>query len=946
MGFYDITNSSKMQFQFDKIFRNRKEMDEAALAGTDGIFQGRFVLVKYDTTDLPLFEGDVTLGYLNETTGVIYSDASMQTPYVYSGMTHVNNPTEANWNMYYLSNGNFYFKLPSVEYFNTTEQNYYTANVDAAALAFSGQLVRIIEPNMKEPTQIYYRCTGGTEGQPALWELVLPDEELPEYIQNYNIDRATYATDFDVRGYDATVWEKLQNGRQGHFVLIAYLNGMIPSLEIVPEPPSEFTSVPYIDSLSSNMLYRLHMPTTWGFRIKEATDLTKSDQTVTQNYQTYNESNQLVSETAETVNADIYLNLGGDEKDRYHRVNQNKDTQTANEVTLTQTGKSGKKYYDADGNVIETDLLELGIHLPLVGNTIDEVYDLIYGVNSGSTVRPRDVQWYSGDSSESLKRDGNSLLGGKSRDLTTIAGNLNTIHDILGQIVVELNSWPSTSQIRSFSNQYIYKYGDNYYRKGINYIPTLVDEADYTYTQQANVAESDFKRNKYYYKNGSSYVEATEYNSALGASGYYLRNINSVRYTPVDLIQFEQGQFYYKQGQNYICDQSPTFPLYPGRTYYINIVNNGGRLFSAAYSNDGRFYIYESGNYIPCYDDEPNINQTYYELSTNTINNGIAVRYYFPNCYYYKIINSDNDEYFFADDDHVFDPINNDYYMFTFGTTPHYGYDSTGRVVRYYELLSETRVDLLNPPNDPSRLFTLVNGTYLAYSNIGTLPMDNGRDPHTTPRVYYTLTPSPYTQDDLYLPGVYYYINENGSYIFDASAWVASRRYYLINSVDTVPYPFYEPSLYWYESSANVYTRSDSDRMIQNVQYYLKSQLYVYSDETNQCPYGYEWNDYAAYIPPSIVLCTMSEENTLLQMTDLGAQTSTLFGLLLKFNNICDLNEETRDSSTIGGMLNILKDLLYQITALKPGKLLYVNDFGQIESSSISIDDIKNLLNN
>ena len=47
MGFYgNITNINKTTFQFDKIYPNRKKMDDAC-AG-DGVFIGRYALVDYD----------------------------------------------------------------------------------------------------------------------------------------------------------------------------------------------------------------------------------------------------------------------------------------------------------------------------------------------------------------------------------------------------------------------------------------------------------------------------------------------------------------------------------------------------------------------------------------------------------------------------------------------------------------------------------------------------------------------------------------------------------------------------------------------------------------------------------------------------------------------------------------------------------------------------------
>ena len=53
MGFYgNITDMSKTHFQFDKVFHNRAEMDSCLALGTDNIFTGRFVLVKYDLSSI------------------------------------------------------------------------------------------------------------------------------------------------------------------------------------------------------------------------------------------------------------------------------------------------------------------------------------------------------------------------------------------------------------------------------------------------------------------------------------------------------------------------------------------------------------------------------------------------------------------------------------------------------------------------------------------------------------------------------------------------------------------------------------------------------------------------------------------------------------------------------------------------------------------------------
>lgn len=939
MGFYgNVADRANEVFKFDRIFSSRYEMDLAAAAGTDNVFAGHFVLVQYDPTG-KVHSGDFYAAYIGED-NIAYADEDLTHPLYFTTFSQVSNPTAENWAQYWLHmEENFYIKVPSLDYFNESgEVNYFipNSNADKDNLTWSNRIIRSKNEN-NMTTDKYYYCTGANSEGLGLWTPVTNQSFASfSYFENYHIDRLHYAIDNFILGYDSTVWEKVYSGGHGTFQLVAHLNGMMPGIELYADAPSMEPSAPYIDSLSTDALYRIHTPSHWGLQVK-AVAADESDVMV-------------LKDNGQWIYGDIYMNLGGsssNQQNYYHLQTSNKDLDTKNELLLTPTGKSGKVYIDKDGNVTDIDTLELGIHLPVIGNAIDRAYDLIYGINSDQEQsRPRDIEFYSGDSSDSLKINGNSMLGGKTYDLTTIAGNLNTIHNVLGQIVIELDSWPTSTQVKGFSDNYIYKYENNYYRKGITYTPSPIENDEYTFVQQFSVTEDNFHRNKYFYKSGNEYFEATEYDVNLGESGYYLRNINSVRYTLVQLTQFEQGQFFYKEGRNYICDQSTLVPLYPERTYYTNIQDNGGKYFYAQYTNDGSYYTLENDNYIPCYDDEPNVETTYYFLSPNVQNSGRAVRYYFPNCYYYKILNSDNDEFYFADDDHIFNPELNQYYIFTFDTEAKYGYDSSGRVVRYYELLSQQEVDLLSPPDNFSSLYTLINGTYLASNNIGLLPPENGRDPRTTPRIYYTIVPSAYTQGDLYLPNIYYYIDDTGSYIIDTGSWTQDRMYYLINSVDTVINPFYEPDKYWYEYQTNYYQKSETDRMLDNTDYYLKSQLYVYADEMNECPYGYEWNDYAAYIPPSITLCTMSEEASLLRMTDLNDQTSTLFGLLLKFNNLCDYGDETRDTSTIGGMLNTLKDILYSVKTLQPGRLLFVNDFGQIESSTITIDDIKSLLNN
>ena len=56
MGFYgNISNSNKSAFTFDRVYGNRKAMDDDM--ANAGVFLGRYVLVEYDDTPINIWPG-------------------------------------------------------------------------------------------------------------------------------------------------------------------------------------------------------------------------------------------------------------------------------------------------------------------------------------------------------------------------------------------------------------------------------------------------------------------------------------------------------------------------------------------------------------------------------------------------------------------------------------------------------------------------------------------------------------------------------------------------------------------------------------------------------------------------------------------------------------------------------------------------------------------------
>lgn len=954
MGFYgNITNTGRTHFQFDKIFENRRAMDLACLSGTDDIFAGRFVLVSYDP-ESRFTAGDILSGFYGSD-GKIYADASHTILFYYTNFQQVQ-PSMVNannWNSYYWRYENYYIKLPAESYYNQEDAaagNYYTptaenANDENKCYVTQNQLIRIYTSE-NSPTEAFFKCLPGENDAEATWETLILSEFYPDYLINYNIDKEFYGVDQALRGYDGTVWQKIYSEGKGKFILIARLNSLMPGLELFPDAPSVLPSAPYIDSKSSEALYRIHVPSHWGFRIKEANVeegpngayiYPLSDQKITQTYAHYNNNNELVNTSEEEINADIYFN-----KKANNKLYNYYDDEIDNQIQITPTGASGKIYFDKDGNQVLVDTYELSVHLPMVGNMIADGYNLIYGSHeepdeeTGLTMRTTDVEWYPGNATDELKQNGNSALGGKTHELTTLAGSLNTIHDIMGQIVIDLESWPDEAQINTLSSQYLYRFAGKYYRRGYIFDKTIILDSAYTYIQQSNVTEAQFVSNKYYYKNNNTYIQADSYNANYGASGYYLRNINSVRYTPITLIQFESATYYLLEGENYLCDNSQDYPLYPDRTYYT-ITDDGGKYFTGQYVSNGTFFTLEDGDYIPSTTTEPLINTTYYTITATP---RVSGRFYHPGSYYYK----EGNNFILATEDN-YDPTKT-YYVLIFDDTPKYGYNSLGEVVQYYEVIDYEEDIIFSSPGGYSlnSLYVLEDGKYIPYQNIQNLKPLTNRDPYTVVRQYYTLNVVSYPSGTLYLPGVYYIKDLNSNYTKSYEDLDRAVKYYLIIDVNEVEHPFYVPDVYYWRPQTDVYTLSEANRMTTGRQYYEKSAMYVENDTTGQCPYGYEWNNYAAYVPPSITLYTAEKKPGLIAIAELGKDTNSLYGLLLQLNKMYGPGEEaTRDLNTVRGAYNSLRDMLYQVKSLRPYQILYVNDFGQIES--ISLSDLKAMLN-
>ena len=447
MGFYgNITNTSKTQFQFDKVYPNRYSMDTSK--ATDGIYAGRYVLVEYDNE----FQHD---------------DA----------------------HRVYKINDNFYNA-------NQADKNLLIKVNDFADgdIVYTSDIKINPSAGYNDINIVYYEVINNRATNSVDFKELISTDGNPNYTVNYNIDTAFWGAG---RGYDSTVWQKVYMDGYEKYIMIAELNSVVPTFDVSADAPTLTPLIPHFDTSSTDIYYKLHWQPTWGFRVAEGmgTDVTDSEDTNAGKYPSdekvvYTESshnaNTGKTDTNRTeYNGAIYFNRNGFEVKKHNYYNG----EFNDEIAIRPTGKSGNKYNLHDGTAdtaILPDIQELKVILPSLGNAICSVWDTVYGYDVNNGKRYMDIEW----------KDANDLSpneekGGMSRDVETLSGCINVTHDLLGMIVTEQS--PSLTEVGYQKNQ-IYKIGNDYYRirKNIGFVSTslanTLNKEDYLTEQEYNEA--------------------------------------------------------------------------------------------------------------------------------------------------------------------------------------------------------------------------------------------------------------------------------------------------------------------------------------------------------------------------------------------------------------------------------------------------------------------------
>ena len=392
------------------------------------------------------------------------------------------------------------------------------------------------------------------------YSTITTDSEAADvnYLINFNIDKEHYST---ARGYDSTVWQKTYVDGEPKYVMIAELNSVVPILDVTADAPTLAPMMPHFDKDSTNVYYKLHMQPSWGFRVKAAshnltvptldysgskiTDSTgrhilagkhgenyPSDEKVTwmntvsngddytNQYLVTDETNvnlgiwksksELGENSEAQIDGAIYYNKAGfDKKISTHSDLLPRVTPIVDEISLTPTGFSGHLYphHTTEGiNEVQPDVNELTVMLPSIGDTVADMWDIIYGTaeingthkgddetgrGTGTYERNTVIRWE--DAKKVLAKEGlrlvkaeNGLPGYTYNDeaVNTLAGVINSAQDIIGMIIT--NDYPidleDTATIEKLNEDYIYydSTSGKYYFKKRDYTYTPVDD-DFEY---------------------------------------------------------------------------------------------------------------------------------------------------------------------------------------------------------------------------------------------------------------------------------------------------------------------------------------------------------------------------------------------------------------------------------------------------------------------------------
>ncbi len=1000
MGFYgNVSNITRSTFQFDRIYSNRKAMEDALANGEDDVYIGRYVLIEYDQD----VDFEVFMRIFPHETEVEIGEDKQQQTWFYTEK-YITGISEE--------------KLVS----GVKGKYYYTATDDASAS--SSQLTDVVLYKcVKDEAYILGTPTGATEddhiGFIAVANIGEEDSEAIHYTINYNIDTDKDNGYGNGRGYDGTVWMKTYVGDNIKYVMIAELNSVVPTFAVSVDAPSEVPNQPHFGKDSTNVYYDLHVQPSWGFRIKEAKDkegnLTPSDEKVYHNssYYDINGTEQHAENIITEVSGDIYYNAKGFDVDY-----SNHETKLTDIIKLTK-GQSGRAYNYHDPKTDITtlkkadDIQELSIHLPAIGNAVAHLYDVLYGDGSDSkegNKRNKNIDWYyHGYLNEGLRlseffddevdeKTGQVKEGYRyyPERMKTVAASINTLHDFIGMVIDE-NSYKSSKYkddtegrqqqfIDTSDENTIYYDSDTnkYYRKAIGY--DYIEQVNYDWSS-ATVNKNNYQPNLYFVKDKTGFKpdEGSEYQKI---DYYTRRTLNDEYYDEVELTDYNPGDFYSLVNGVFTKSTGKTFEK---ALNYYRLSKGDTIKFNGAYISE-TYYAHINADGTEKYQrydvplegiNKDNLDTIYQGLNAIVDQSILPVKFYKQGLWFHYVEN-DSLKGYFVDD--KFDPEKTYYLISEVKITKIATID--GKLADIYEPASNATIVKIDPKsykifdisvkdNWENCIFTADGNDFISTSAIETtIEVDptaekvDGKYPvGTSYFIKYnddgkTIWYKKFQPVLLYTPDTYYSEDATNPIKFSKDAdknLSASKNYYNFNPDDknqvqavhdNKEHYFYEPCPkgqvapqigYYFTKNDNSYNVMEQEKItgLDGPFYKLSNNdLYVMTDTNHVYDKYTVWNSNASIVPASITLNRRKEKYVFEELKEFGIQYNTLLGILLEARRVLstslDAPEETRDTSTVQGCINKLNDIFAYFDNRYPGQFLITDAYDRIVNAPIT----------
>ena len=905
MGFYgNITNTSKTQFQFDRIYPNRKMMDENA--GTDGIYMGRYVLVEYDINDEKYLDNYPRLFKINN---AFYYVADIQ--------DNPDSRIEVKYGEKNVEKGNF---------FRVTEK------LD-------------IDPSNGTDNSIYvlYKCTGSKENNIATFSYVSGIEETNDYARNYNIDIDEYGPG---RGWDSTVWQKVFVGGDTKYVMIAELNSVVPTFGITVDAPTMNPIVPHFDQESNNIYYKLHLQPSWGMRVKEG-EVNKSDEEVIWKSVSYDPATDKETVVEETKKGAIYYNKAGFSKDNivYSPAG------TEDRVTIEPTGVSKTKYNVHNESAAPQtkeapDIQEVSIILPSIGDSIAEMWNIVYGdeIDNNGTKRNTDVNWDSTDGLRmvNVSEDGNGWTYDPDK-VETLAGGINAIHDLMGMIIVDKNDLSETNiDELNLDGIYYDKATGTYNRKVKDYEYTEIENKNakpYGEETKVTLTVDTYKPNTYYF-NQELTDKDTDGVFNPDKDYYEKRLLAEPKGTEVTgLIDWTPGMYYYKNVLENIYTLDKSKSPDEDKIYYkvSGFALNEDIKLPATYEKNKYWYKKESELVEGYYDyyldinEKPTADTDYYSPVFKELTEKKLPYRVDTYATLVTIPNSTPETKVYVIDKDGFDE-NATYYFLGKYTVEFKEIDTivngqpgktTIEIVKYEQEPQE--VKLFDPAKE-KYYYKADNNIYKIFDEYNDLPANI--------TVFYTVDERSVIKD-FYVKGDYYYQKYPGVFVLDEEeAKIEGRKYYKVSNEEIIS-NFYRSNTYYYlRESDNAYVLDTSETMTKDREYFLGEEFYVFEDTLGVFEKYSLWNNNVTTVPHTVTLARRNEIWTYKELIGFARSMNTIHGLILEINKIMEFeNKKTRELDTIQGCINRLQDIIFKFDQLVPGTFMIVDAYGRAHSA-------------